>query len=101
MESSFQHVIERMTEQKIIKGAKDFSQKLKALDPKQRKVLELFREFSTISSKQIGALFGFKPRTSAKLCANWVQERFLEIVDFSNKGRKYCLHKQYAELLME
>lgn len=58
---------------------------IEKFDPKQRKVFELFQEFQTISSRQIGELFGFKPRTSTTLCATWV---FLAMVDSSDKGRK-------------
>jgi len=62
---------------------------LRKLDPKQRKVLELFNAYQTITSHQIGELFGFKPRTASALCKKWVESGFLEIVDFSNKARKY------------
>jgi hypothetical protein len=62
-------------------------------------VLQLFQEFKIITSRQIGELFGFKPRTSAALCAEWVKSGFLSIVDPSNKGRKYKLAKQYEALI--
>ncbi|NGX60824.1 MAG: Adenosine monophosphate-protein transferase SoFic [Chlamydiae bacterium] len=80
------------------KGEKDLSSLLKTLDPKQRKALELFREHSLVTSKQIGELFGFKPRTQAKFCKAWVESGFLEIVDPSKKGRKYQLSKKYRPL---
>jgi hypothetical protein len=56
------------------KGLVDNSTTIKTLDPKQRKVLELFKEFEVITSSQIGELFCFKPRTSSKLCADWVKK---------------------------
>jgi hypothetical protein len=62
--------------------------------------LELFQEFETITSNQIGKLFGFKARTSAQLCHTWVEDGFIEIVDFSNKGRKYKLSKKYKHLII-
>ena len=74
---------------------KDQSILLRTLDPKQRKALSLFKEFDTITSHQIGELFNFKPRTSANLCAAWVECGFLKIIDFSNKGRKYQLADHY------
>ena len=73
---------------------------IRKLEPRQRRVLELFQEFETITSKQIGELFGFKPRSSSTICAKWVKSGFLSIADLSNKGRKYTLSEQYKELIM-
>ena len=81
------------------KGISDQSDLLKKLDPKQRKALELFGQFEVVTSRQIGELFNYQPRTSASLCAQWVKEGFLTVVDFSNKGRKYKLSDRYARLL--
>lgn len=81
------------------KGEKDHFELLRALDPKQRKVFELFKEFNVINSKQIGNLFGFQPRTNAALCKKWVECGFLEIVDDSNKARKYKLASLYDVLV--
>jgi predicted HTH transcriptional regulator len=80
-------------------GDKDQAMLIRKLDPKQRKALELFQEFETITANQIGQLFGFKPRTSAQLCKNWVETGFLKIVDPSNKGRRYCIAKRYKNLI--
>lgn len=98
MATSFEKVFNQMQEANN-KGLSDTSPLLKKLDPKQRKVLELFRQFEVITSSQIGEFFGFKPRTSAKLCADWVEQGFLKIVNFSNKGRKYTLSDEYIELI--
>ncbi|MGE0206688.1 MAG: Fic family protein [Candidatus Babeliales bacterium] len=97
MAVAFENVLKRMQEAEY-KGLRDQSDEIKKLDPKQRKALELFQEFQVVTARQIGALFGFKPRTSAQLCKNWVETGFLEIVDFSNKGRKYTLSKHYKKL---
>lgn len=80
------------------KGDKDYTILMKTLDPKQRKALELFQNYNIVTSSQIGELFGFKPRTSTALCKKWVEVGFLEIVDFSNRARKYRLAKQYNVL---
>ncbi len=98
MAVAFENVLKRMDEAKT-QGSIDQSALIKKLDPKQRKVLELFQEFETITSRQIGELFGFKPRTSAALCANWVKSGFLNMVDSSNKGRKYKLSAEYQKLI--
>lgn len=80
-------------------SCKDHSGLMRTLDPKQRKSLELFREYDVVTSKQLGDLFGFQPRTNAALCKKWVEGGFLEIVDQSFKSRKYSLAKKYKELL--
>ncbi len=96
MAVAFENVLKRMAD---TPGAQDQSPLLRQLDPRQRKALQLFQEFDSITSHQIGELFGFKPRTSAALCATWVKNGFLEVVDASNKGRKYSLSKQYRGLI--
>ncbi|MBA3721871.1 MAG: Fic family protein [Parachlamydiaceae bacterium] len=98
MAVSFENVLKRMDEAGT-QGSPDLSARIRKLDPKQRKALELFQEFETITSRQIGELFGFKPRTSAALCASWVESGFLTMVDSSNKGRKYKLSAEYQKLI--
>lgn len=98
MAISFENVVQRMEEAQT-HGSVDHSALLRKLDPRQRKALELFQKFEIVVSHQIGELFGFKPRTSAVLCANWVKNGFLTIVDSSNRGRKYKLSIQYQELV--
>ncbi len=92
MAVSFENVLKRMNEVDG-KRSPDKSALLRKLDPRQRKVLSLFQEFETITSKQIGELFGFKPRTCSQICSTWVESGFLEIANPSNKARKYRLSK--------
>ncbi len=98
MKVSFEKVLLRMGEAQDL-GSPDQSILMRKLDPKQRKALHLFEEFKTIASSQIGELFGFKPRTSAALCAKWVKSGFLSVADSSNKGRKYRLAAEYEKLI--
>ena len=98
MADSFENVLKGMATADA-KGSLDQSGLIRTLDPRQRKALSLFQEFETITSRQIGELFGVKPRTSAQICSAWVESGFLEIVDPSNRGRKYRLSRQYEELL--
>jgi Fic family protein len=95
---SLENVLGRMEEVQG-RGEQDQSELIRKLDPRQRKALELFKEFETITASQIGQLFGFKPRTSAQLCKTWVHAGFLKVADASNKGRKYCIGKQYRNLI--
>ena len=96
MAISFENVLKHMQN---IKGDKIDEGLIRKLDPKQRKVLDLFQNYESVTSKQIGELFGFKKRTSSQLCANWVQSGSIEIVDFSKKGRKYKIAKKYQVLI--
>jgi Fic family protein len=98
MAISFEAVLKRMSVSET-QGLSDQSHLIRKLDPKQRKVLSLLQEFDVITAKQIGSLFGFKARTSAQLCKDWVENGFLEIVDSSNKSRKYKIAKQYEDLV--
>jgi Fic family protein len=98
MALSFENVLKRMAEEGT-QGSLDQGKLIRTLEPRQRKVLELFQEFETVTSRQIGELFGFQPRTSAQICSNWVKSKFLKIVDPSNKRRTYKLAKQYECLI--
>lgn len=98
MAASFENVLQRMSESDA-KGLPDQSIILRKLDPQQRKVLALFQEYEIVTSGQIGELFGYKPRTSTKICSDWVRSGFLEIVDPSNKGRTYRLSTPIQETL--
>lgn len=98
MAVSFENVLKRMNEAHL-QQSPDQSALLRKLEPRQRKVLTLFQEFETVTSKQIADLFGFKPRTGAQICKDWIENGFLEIAVSSNKGRKYKLSKKYEELL--
>ena len=98
MSFAFEKVVAQMIASNE-KGEKDHSQLLRKLDPKQRKALELFKEYDVVTAKQIGELFGFQPRTNAVLCKKWVEEGFLEIVDASNKARKYQLAHALREYI--
>lgn len=73
---------------------------LRKLDPKQRRALDLFSDFETVTARQIGELFHFKPRTSAQLCKDWVEADFLEIVNPSNRNRSYKISRQFEVLVL-
>ncbi len=98
MAFAFEKVVTQMVDSQN-KGEKDHSNLIRTLDPKQRKALELFKNFDVITSSQIGDLFGFQSRTNAALCKKWVEAGFLKIVDYSNKARKYKLAKPYDVLI--
>lgn len=95
---------EKVTDQILLaqnKGEKDHTLFLRQLDPKQRKALELFRNYALVTSQQVGNMFGFKPRTSSALCKKWVELGFLEVADKGLKSRKYRLAQRFQVLLEE
>ena len=98
MAFAFEKVVNQMIDSQN-KGDKDHAATMRTLDPKQRKTLELFQSYEVVTSNQIGELFGFKSRTNTALCKKWVEAGFLEIVDPSNKARKYKLAKPYDALI--
>lgn len=95
---AFEKVVSQMATSQN-KGEKDHADLIRTLDPKQRKALELFKNYDVITSSQISECFGFQPRTSTALCKKWAEAGFLEIVDHSNKARKYRLGKPYGILI--
>lgn len=100
MANGFENVIEYMIEASR-HGKPDQSILLKKLDLRQRKALLLFKDNETITSRQVGELFGFKQRMGSALCSSWVKNGFLEIADLSNKRRKYKLANRYQNLVEE
>jgi Fic family protein len=93
-----ENVIKHMN-RSAMRGDQDNEDLLRKLDPKKRKALELFEAFSTVTAAQIGQLFGFKPRTRAQLCKDWVEEGFLVVINPSNKNRSYGLAPSYEVLI--
>ncbi|MBX9831201.1 Fic family protein [Candidatus Babeliales bacterium] len=77
----------------------DQSLLLRKLDPKQRRVLEFFKNSDEITGQDIARLLGFKPRTVSALCSLWVEKGFLVISDPSRKARKYELAPAFRILL--
>lgn len=98
MAFAFEKVVQQMLGSHN-KGEPDYSDLMRTLDPKQRKVLELFKDYDVVTSSQIGELFGFQPRTNATLCKKWFEAGFLEVVDPSLKARKYRLADKFKVLL--
>lgn len=93
---------ERVVDQMIIsneEGGRDHSSLMRTLDPKQRKALELFKNFDVVTSKQIGALFGFKPRTNSALCKKWTEDGFIQVHNESLKARSYKLDRKFKKLI--
>jgi Fic family protein len=94
---SFENVQKRATESAGA-GASDHSELLRKLDPRQRKVLVLFREHETINSRDIEKLFSISQRTARNLLTAWSEAEFLAVADPARKSRKYSLIAKFASL---
>lgn len=60
-------------------------------DMRQRRVMFLFMDQDTITSKDIEKLLRLKPRTARALCKKWVDIGFLGIAQEAKKNRRYFL----------
>lgn len=81
------------------RGGSDQSKYLRDLDARQRKTLALFQNSREITAKDIGALFGYKPRMAAILCQKWVSDGFMRITNPARKSRKYALADKYEKII--
>jgi Fic family protein len=96
MATSFEKVHEEV-KREASSGGSDQARLLRNLDAKQRKALTLFEKSREVTAKEIGTLFGFRPRTSALLCQRWASAGFLLVADPAKKSRRYRLADQYEE----
>lgn len=77
----------------------DQAQLLRALDARQRRVLDLFQEQEVVTAREVGALFGFAPRTASEICRKWLDSGFLTVVNSSKKARRYKLANRFSRIL--
>lgn len=76
------------------RGAKDVSMVLRRLDPRQRRVLELFQDRASVTAAEIAAHLSLQHRTVVVLCRTWVKDGFLRLVNASRKNRLYGLAEE-------
>lgn len=72
---------------------------LRALDPRRRRLLELFRGQGTATAAEMADHLGLRHRTVSRLAREWVADGFLEILDPSRKTRSYRLSPIYEHLV--
>ncbi len=92
--SSFENV-RRRAQEAAGTGAADQSAVLRRLDPRQRKALELFRQSTVITSRDLEALFGISQRAARNLLTAWVEQGFIVVADPAKKTRKYNLSSEF------
>jgi Fic family protein len=95
---SFENVKKRAQEAADI-GAADESSHLRKLDPRQRKALELFRQSDVITSRDVEHLFAISQRSARNLLSQWVERRFVVVIDPAKKSRKYGLANEFKRLI--
>ena len=71
---------------------------LRALDPRRRRLLELFRGQDSATAVEISRHLGLRPRTVVGLCRVWLAEGFFELADASRKNRAYRLAVAFERL---
>jgi Fic family protein len=77
----------------------DQSPLLRKLEPKQRQALCLFKGQYAITANEVAKLFNLKPRSAQYLCTQWVEVRFLKIINPSKKKRLYALQEEFEQLI--
>lgn len=81
------------------RDAQDASPLLRHLEPRQRRLLELFRVQGVVTTAEIAAQLGLSRRTVAALCRRWLDRGFLELHDPSRRARSYRLAPEYEQLV--
>ena len=71
--------------------AVDRSALLRELDPRQRRLLELFRKQGSATSTEMAAYLKMSPRTLVQLSREWTGSGFLEYQNAARKNRSYRL----------
>lgn len=94
MASAFANVRARATEasQRQTPGVAAL---LRHLDPRQRRLLELFRDKGSVTAGEIAGFLNLGHRTVVALCRTWVEAGFLCASDPSRKNRAYRLAERY------
>ena len=80
------------------KNTKDEVRVLRALDSKQRQILNLFEVQKYITAKDVAEFFKFAQRTARLLVSEWVNSDFLHY-DGEGRKRRYFLSEKYENIL--
>jgi len=81
------------------RGSLDRSDDLRKLTPRERRLLELFRNRESATAEEIAVHLRLSHRTVLGLCRDWVKSGFLELHDSSRKRRSYELGAKANRLL--
>jgi Fic family protein len=78
--------------------AVDHSMLLRDLDPRQRRLLELFRKQGSATSFEMADYLKMSPRTLVQLSREWIESGFLEYQSAARKNRSYRLGIRFQQL---
>ena len=81
------------------RGVEDRSESLRKVDPRQRRLLELFRKQETVTAEDMALHLRLSHRTVVGLCRDWLKSGFLELHDPSRKRRSYQLGRAFKALM--
>ena len=81
------------------RGAPDRAGQLRKLDPRERRLLALFRRHATVTAAEIAEHLELAQRTVVGLCRAWLKTGFLELKNPSRKNRSYRLGPAFAFLV--
>ena len=79
-------------------AAPDQCAQLRDLDPRQRRLLALFRKQGSATAAEMAAHLKMSPRTLVQLCRSWTASGFLEYQNAARKNRCYRLGERYCKL---
>jgi len=78
--------------------AVEHSALLRDLDPRQRRLLELFRKQGSATSAEMAAYLEMSPRTLVQLNREWIESGYLEYQSAARKNRSYRLGARFHQL---
>ncbi|GGK50061.1 Fic family protein [Nocardia camponoti] len=72
----------------------------RTLDPRQRRVLELFRASREVTTADIASHLAVSPRTASTLARRWTETGFLMCENPSRRARSYRLSAEYERIVL-
>jgi Fic family protein len=69
---------------------------MRELDPRQRRLLSLFKDQGSATSEEMASYLKMSQRTVVALAREWVTSGFLEVQNPSRKARSYRLAEKYC-----
>ena len=73
--------------------------RLRALDPRARKILALFGDQDTITANAVAAELGLSTRMTRELLSQWVRDGWLLVANESKRKRAYALSEDVKKKL--
>lgn len=91
--------VQRQARVAAAQGGTDSSIVLRELDPRQRRILGLFRDSATSTNAEMATYLRLSQSTMARLSRSWVEEGFLVVANESRKARSYRLGASFERVV--